>query len=122
MLGPAIGPIAGGFIAENTTWRWVFYATSVTAAFIQIVAFFFLPETYAPVILCWKAKKLRKETGNQDYRTESERKRQSPGTILSTALIRPFRLLTTQPIVQILALYMAFGKWHNFRLTAVPKS
>lgn len=110
MLGPAIGPIAGGFIAENTTWRWVFYATSITAGFIQIVAFFFLPETYTPVILGWKAKKLRKETGNQDYRTESERKRQSPGKILSTALIRPFRLLTTQPIVQILALYMAFGK------------
>lgn len=23
LAGPALGPIAGGFIAENTSWRWV---------------------------------------------------------------------------------------------------
>jgi hypothetical protein len=88
----------------------VFYATSITAGFIQIAGFFFLPETYGPVILGSKAKKLRKETGNENYQTESDRQHQSPGKILSTALVRPFRLLTTQPIVQILALYMAIGK------------
>ena len=30
------------------------------------------------------------------------------GKVLRTALIRPFRLLGTQPIVQALALYMAY--------------
>lgn len=88
----------------------MFYATSITAGFIQVASFLFLPETYAPVILGIKAKRLRKETGNEHYQTEGGRQRQSHGKILSTALIRPFRLLTTQPIVQILALYMAIGK------------
>lgn len=23
LAGPAFGPLAGGFIAENTSWRWV---------------------------------------------------------------------------------------------------
>lgn len=23
LAGPALGPIAGGFITENTSWRWV---------------------------------------------------------------------------------------------------
>ncbi|EFY89913.1 MFS transporter, putative [Metarhizium acridum CQMa 102] len=32
MLGPVIGPIAGAFIAQYSTWRWVFYSTSIAAA------------------------------------------------------------------------------------------
>src|SRR5450432_2751837 len=32
LLGPALGPIAGGFISENTTWRWVFWATTIADA------------------------------------------------------------------------------------------
>ncbi|KAK3060197.1 hypothetical protein LTR53_020190, partial [Teratosphaeriaceae sp. CCFEE 6253] len=31
LLGPAVGPIAGGFIAQYSTWRWVFYSTSIVA-------------------------------------------------------------------------------------------
>ena len=45
LLGPAIGPIAGGFITEKTTWRWAFYATSIADAVIQIFGLFFLRET-----------------------------------------------------------------------------
>ncbi len=30
LLGPAIGPLAGGFITEFSTWRWAFYATLQT--------------------------------------------------------------------------------------------
>ena len=51
LLGPAIGPIAGGFIAENTSWRWVFYSTSIIAGAIEIVSFLFLSESYGPKIL-----------------------------------------------------------------------
>jgi len=45
LLGPAIGPIAGGFITQNSTWRWAFYATSIADAIIQIFGLFFLRET-----------------------------------------------------------------------------
>src|SRR5271167_3104566 len=62
LLGPAVGPIAGGFIAENTTWRWVFWSTSIVDAGIQILGIFFLRETYPPSLLSVKAKKMRKET------------------------------------------------------------
>jgi multidrug resistance protein len=56
LLGPAVGPIAGGFITENTTWRWVFYSTTIADALIQASGFFFLQETYAPVLLHRKKK------------------------------------------------------------------
>ncbi|BCS17756.1 MFS transporter [Aspergillus puulaauensis] len=108
LLGPAVGPIAGGFIAEYTTWRWVFYATSITDGVIQIAGLFFLKETYAPVLLGRRAKKIRAETGDSSYQTEVERQNKTLSQTLSSALVRPFRLLTTQPIVQALAVYLAY--------------
>ena len=108
LLGPAVGPIAGGFIAEKTTWRWVFWSTSIVDCGIQVMGFFFLRETYAPKLLGLRAKKLRKETGNEALHTEWESPDRTLGKVLRAALIRPFRLLGTQPIVQALAVYMAY--------------
>ena len=106
ILGPAIGPILGGWIAERSTWRWVFWSTSIADAFVQVAGLFFLPETYAPAILKQKAKQLRRETGNTPLHTEFEDKEFS--NLLATALVRPFRMIGTQPIVQVMALYMAY--------------
>ncbi|KAL2871461.1 MFS transporter [Aspergillus lucknowensis] len=108
LLGPAVGPIAGGFIAEHTTWRWVFYATSIVDGAIQVAGLFLLKETYAPKLLKDRAKKLRTETGDPLFQTEIERQNKTLGQIIRTALIRPFRLLSTQPIVQAVALYLAY--------------
>lgn len=108
LLGPALGPIAGGFIAENTTWRWVFYSTSITDALIQLLGLFFLRETYAPRLLRDRSKRLRKETNNASYQTDEERQGKTFLQILRASLIRPFKLLLTQPIVQVMALFMAY--------------
>ena len=108
LLGPAIGPIAGGFISENTTWRWAFYATSIADGLIQVSGLFFLRETYAPKLLHAKANKLRKETGNADLHTEYEHPERSLANTLKRSLGRPFILLGSQPIVQALAVYMAY--------------
>ena len=108
LLGPAIGPIAGGFITENTSWRWAFYSVSIADALIQIFGLFLLRETYPPQILHVKARKLRKETGRQSLHTEFEHPERSLANTLQRALVRPVRLLGTQPIVQVLALYMAY--------------
>ncbi|KAL4945091.1 hypothetical protein BDV06DRAFT_55394 [Aspergillus oleicola] len=108
LLGPAVGPIAGGFIAENTTWRWVFYSTTIADGVIQLAGLFLLKETYAPKILRTRAKNLRKETNDQSYQTEVERQNKKLSETISSALIRPFRLLLTQPIVQAIAGYLAY--------------
>ena len=109
LLGPAIGPIAGAWITERTTWRWSFYSVSIACALIQVNGLFTLRETYAPTILASKASRLRKTTGNLDLKTEFEASSErTPTKIITTALSRPFKLLGTQPIVQFLAIYMAF--------------
>ncbi|KAI1112447.1 major facilitator superfamily domain-containing protein [Nemania sp. NC0429] len=108
LLGPAIGPIAGAFIAENTTWRWAFYATTIADAVIQAGGLFFLQETYAPVLLVWKKKRLIKETGNAALHTPYDHPDRTVAKTLRIALERPFRMITTQLIVQALAVYMLY--------------
>ncbi|KIW28487.1 uncharacterized protein PV07_08147 [Cladophialophora immunda] len=108
LLGPAVGPVAGGFIALKTTWRWCFWATSIVDAGIQVLGLIYLRETYAPKLLNDKAKRLRKETGDPNYHTEWDRPERTLGKVIRTSLVRPFRLLGTQPIIQALAMYMAY--------------
>ena len=106
LLGPALGPIAGGFIAEKTTWRWIFYAVSCFDALILILGVFLLQETYAPVLLQRKRNKLLKQTNNKDLYTRYDDDHKLVAK-LGTGFTRPFILLFTQPIVQALAIYMA---------------
>jgi MFS family permease len=107
LLGPSVGPIAGAFIAETTTWRWVFWSTSIAAALIQLSGIFFLPETSGSTPLKRKAQRLRRETGNEKLHAEFDSDK-TLGKALGVALVRPFRLLATQPIIQVIAVYMAY--------------
>ena len=108
LLGPVIGPIVGGFITQHSTWRWVFWSVSIADGFVQISGFFFLRETYPPAILGKKAQQLRKNTGGQNWHTKWEGSHRTPSKVFKAALIRPIILLATQPIIQVLALNMAF--------------
>lgn len=95
LLGPAIGPIAGGFIAQNVTWRWVFYSTCICDFLIQVIGLFYLQETFAPVLLGRKKQQLMKETGNQDLHTEWDDPGKTLAKTLQISLTRPFKLLGT---------------------------
>lgn len=108
LLGPAVGPIAGGWIAERTSWRWVFYSTTIACGVIQAAGLFFLQETYAPVLLQRRKMRLVRETGNAALRTEYDHPERTLAQTLGIALTRPFRLLATQPIVQAMSLYMMY--------------
>jgi len=92
--------------APQTTWRWCFWSTSIVDAGIQVLGLVFLRETYAPKLLGAKAKRLRKETGNPHLHTEYETPDRTLGKVIASSLIRPFRLIGTQIIIQVLALYM----------------
>lgn len=107
ILAPLIGAIVGGFISQHTTWRWTLYTASILDACIQISGLFFLEETYAPLILRRKKANLTR-TDARNFYTEFDYLDDSRRKVLATNLVRPFRLLATQPIVQMLALYNGF--------------
>ncbi|SPJ80341.1 related to multidrug resistant protein [Fusarium torulosum] len=107
-LGPAIGPIAAGYLTQYMNWRWIFWVVSVADAVVQILAFLFLHETYPPKILKVKVRKLRKLTGNKLLHTEFEQHDRTFISLLFQNLKRPFIMLFTQPAIQITALYRAY--------------
>jgi hypothetical protein len=62
-------------------------------------------ETFAPILLQRKAAALRKQTSNPSYHTIYDTPDLSLLSLLTRALIRPFRMLLTQPIIQLLSAY-----------------
>ncbi|KAK1510499.1 uncharacterized protein CCOS01_15330 [Colletotrichum costaricense] len=111
LLGAAVGPIIGGFIAARTTWRWMFWSTSMFQAVMIFVSFFSFPESYSPLILRRRAARLRKETGETRYYTFSERIDAGKSTlaVIRNSLTRPLRLLLFHPIIQVSAVLSGFN-------------
>jgi DHA1 family multidrug resistance protein-like MFS transporter len=52
---------------------------------------FFLPETYAPVLLKQKAQHLRRSTGDQRYWHPHEKEKIELSTVVSKRLARPLK-------------------------------
>ncbi|KAL2052844.1 hypothetical protein ABVK25_006783 [Lepraria finkii] len=106
LMGPVIGPVAGGYLSQAKGWRWVFWVIATAAGAITISAFFFIRETYAPILLERKAKKLRKETGNMNFKSKLASKI-TPSQLWWLSIVRPMKMLVFSPIVLALSTYMA---------------
>lgn len=92
ILAPLVGAVIGGFISQHTTWRWNFYASSLLSVAIQLSGLLFLEETYPPLLLRRKKRKLQKETGATNLYTKFDHLDAKPTVVLRTNLARPFRL------------------------------
>jgi hypothetical protein len=86
----------------------MFYTTSLLNASIQIAGLIWLDETFAPTLLARKVKRLKIQTMNPDLYTEYDQKDRRPHGVLAAALVRPCKLLGTQIVIQILAIYTAY--------------
>ncbi|KAI0020811.1 MFS multidrug transporter [Xylariomycetidae sp. FL0641] len=107
-VGPTVAPIVGAFMSENVSWRWVFWAVSLFDVLVQVTAFFFLSETYAPRLLAKKTVRLRKETGNPDLRSQYDNPDKSPAAILRRRLLLPWIMFVAHPACQAPSIYRAF--------------
>lgn len=107
LMGQVLGPIAGGFLTMRTSWRWAFYATSIIDGCVQLFGLLFLDESYTPVLLRRKRDRLTKAGATGLY-TEHDFPSDSKLDMMRTIMIRPIKLLSTQPIVQVMALYQGY--------------
>ncbi|KAI0900128.1 MFS general substrate transporter [Annulohypoxylon nitens] len=106
LLGPCIGPIAGGYLIQAAGWRWVYWLMVILAGIFIPISVVFLRETFAPVLLERKAQKLRKETGNTNLQSKLSEEL-SPINKFKAAIVRPIKLLVLTPIVTLMSLYIA---------------
>ncbi len=126
LFGTGLGPLCSGFIAQNMSWRWVFYVQTITCGFFILAVILFFKETRGSVLLSRRARTLnswyesREKVGlvgfemaiegqnshtNQRIRwkVKSDEERESLRKMIGISMYRPFRELA--PLcMQILSL------------------
>lgn len=95
-------------MSQQIGWRWIFYVLTIGAAIVTLGTFIFLKETNPVVLLERKARRLRRETGNQRLRSALE-SNITGRELLFLSLKRPFKLLLISPIVLSLSLLMGIN-------------
>jgi hypothetical protein len=102
-----LAPVASGWIANSShiSFRWADYICLILSGAVVLVTIFFLPETFAPILLKWKATHLRRVTGNPNYVSRLE---QQPtlATRLQAAFKRASHMFTREPIVILLGAWL----------------
>jgi DHA1 family multidrug resistance protein-like MFS transporter len=116
--GPALGPIISGFSVAAKNWRWSMWEMLWLNGPIFLVLFFFLPETSSANILLRRAQRLRKITGDDNLKSQSEidQAKMTASDIAVEALWRPFQLILLDPSIAFTSVYTAiiYGIFYSF--------
>lgn len=113
LLGPVLSPLVGAWIAGHISFRWVYWIGLAFSGAAFLVALFFLPETFEPVLLEWKAKAIRSRTHDDDFKAPTETQADLK-TRLGENLKRPLTFWTQEPIVIFLGAYLCLIYIVNF--------
>ncbi|KAF2719519.1 MFS transporter [Polychaeton citri CBS 116435] len=107
---PALGPLISGFAVMAKGWRWAMWEILWMSAPVLVLMYLAFPETSAPNILLRRAQRLRKLTGNANYKSQSEidQANMSFGEITRDALIKPVQIMFRDPAVFFTNAYSAF--------------
>ncbi|KAL5592415.1 hypothetical protein FOBRF1_013441 [Fusarium oxysporum] len=106
-LGPSLGPLIGGFINYNVDWRWTYYVLIIWVFALWWCIFFLVPETYHPILLKQKARRLRKERNDDRFFAPIEKVKRSVLRAIAMSSVRPFQLLAFEPMCLTLSLFSA---------------
>jgi MFS family permease len=139
VIGCGLGPLVSGFISQNVSWRWVFYASALEIAGVVLAMFFFFRETRGNIALRKKADLLNRwyqacedlghsvtavdvkvpseksqgtsqtKRGRVRWRVKADVERQTIRQMIQASLYLPFYLLFTEPVVFFFSLWMAFA-------------
>ena len=115
LFGTGLGPLVSGFIAQRTTWRWIFYLQTIDCGLLILAVALFMRETRGSVLLSRKAQTLnkwyeaREKAGcsgfempvNGDtckkasqrirWKVKADEERESLAKMIGISLYRPFR-------------------------------
>ncbi|EMD38651.1 hypothetical protein CERSUDRAFT_113828 [Gelatoporia subvermispora B] len=111
-LGPVLGPLVGGWISETRLgWRFNFWIMFMCSWLVYIMGVLVTPETYHPVLLRKRAKKLMHESGGKViYVSKFDAgQNRTVKAVFKRNMGRPFLFLATEPIVLLIAIYISIA-------------
>ncbi|KAJ5692547.1 hypothetical protein N7462_001970 [Penicillium macrosclerotiorum] len=106
--GPVLGPVLASYMGQTgvLSWRWTAWLILILSGAVLILIVLFQPETYAPLLLRWKGKHLRRETGDSRFRSEMDMEKIALFTRIGGAMKRQFLITIHEPIILLISLYM----------------
>lgn len=105
--GPPFALIVSSYIPQTLGWRWLFWLYLIIFGVYEIIMLLTIKETRHNIILAKRAKRMRKETGNQRIFDPAGKER-SLHHLFIVSLTRPLVFLFTEPITSLSALYNGF--------------
>lgn len=109
LIGPSVGVIVGSALMQTSLgWRWTAWLSMIMGVVFGVLGWIIVPETYVPVLLKRKAQRLRFETKDWAFHSKLE---ETPVGIKDFAvryLTRPFVMLSQEPILMLMTLYVSF--------------
>ncbi|KAI0027159.1 drug transporter [Vararia minispora EC-137] len=108
--GTGFGPVGAGWIEVDPRfgWRWIRWFQAIAIG-VMVFLLILMPETRSSVILTHRAKKMRKETGDERYRSKAELEQPPILELIRISCIRPLSL----SFADNLDIWLGFG-WGIF--------
>lgn len=104
--GPSLGPVLSGAFNKDS-YRWPFIVMMIVSSVLLGLVTFTVPESYKPVLLIRKARRLRKETGDDRYYAPLEVLRGDANILqlIFLSVKRPIALLLRDYMIGVLSFY-----------------
>jgi DHA1 family multidrug resistance protein-like MFS transporter len=116
--GPALGPLFSGFAVMNENWRWSLWEMLWISGPVFLLMFCALPETSSSNILLRRAVRLRKLTGNQNLKSQSEIDQGNVklGAVFWESIIKPWQISFLDPAVGFTHIYtsITYGIYYSY--------
>lgn len=105
-LGPSLGPVLSGAFNRDG-YRWPFIVMMIASSVLLGLITLTVPESYKPVLLIRKAKRLRKETGDERFYAPLETVRSEANIfkLVLNSIRRPLSLLVRDYMIGVLSFY-----------------
>ncbi|KIW20372.1 hypothetical protein PV08_00947 [Exophiala spinifera] len=107
-FGPALGPVLSSFAVETMGWRFSSWELLIITGSFYSMFMVLMPETSAPTILYYRAKRLRELNSNVNFRSEEELRQAhlSVGQRLWNSTVKPWEVNIKDPALLFMTLYM----------------